>query len=182
MQVFVGYAYTPADTALARYLAARLRAGGVDVWLDEASLKAGGMLQADIEQAIAASQAGIFIVSPSWLISEWTAFELDQFDKRDPRVVKRIPILRTPPERLNVPPPLVRVKALIWLEEDLEADARFWELHCALADTNPGPSDQWLSLGRALSKTPVPLPAPAVARPASTLRASLRCDRAPQWK
>jgi hypothetical protein len=182
MQVFISYAHTPADTALARYLAARLRAGGVNVWLDEALLKAGGMLQADIEQAIAASHAGIFIVSPSWLISEWTAFELDQFDKRDPRVVKRIPILRIPRERLNVPPPLIKVKALIWLEEDLEADARFWELHCALTDTNPGPSEEWLSRGRALSTAPVPLPTPTVARAAPTKRAALRCDRAPQWK
>src|SRR5262245_21604602 len=182
MQVFISYAHTPADTALARYLAERLRGCAVDVWLDEASLKAGELLQSEIEEAIAASQAGIFIVSPSWLISEWTAFELEQFDKRDPRVVKRIPILRIPRERLNVPPALVKIKGLIWLEEDTEADARFWELHCALTDTNPGPSDQWLARGRALSKTPVPLPTPATPRPASTVRASLRCDRAPQWK
>jgi hypothetical protein len=182
MQVFISYAHTPADTALARYLAERLRACAVDVWLDEASLKAGELLQAEIEEAIAASQAGIFIVTPSWLMSEWTAFELEQFDKRDPRIVKRIPILRIPRERLNVPPALVKIKGLIWLEEDTEADARFWELHCALSDTNPGPSDQWPTRGRALSKTPVPLPAPAAARPAPSVRASLRCDRAPQWK
>jgi len=182
MQVFISYAHTPGDTALARYLADRLRAGGIDVWLDEASLKAGGLLQADIEQAIGASDAGIFIVSPSWLISEWTAFELEQFDKRDPRVVRRIPILRIPRERLNVPPALVKIKALIWLEDDAEPDARFWELHCALAGTNPGSSDQWLAQGRALSKTPVPLPAPAAPRRPSAVRPSLRCDRAPQWK
>ena len=55
MQVFISYAHTPTDTALARYLAARLRDVTVKVWLDESSLKAGDLLQSDIEQAIADS-------------------------------------------------------------------------------------------------------------------------------
>ncbi len=102
MQVFISYAHTAVDTALARYLAARLREMGLDVWLDESALKAGAVLQADVERGIAESDAGIFIVSQSWLVSEWTAFELEQFDRRDPHRVKRIPILRLPRERLTV--------------------------------------------------------------------------------
>jgi hypothetical protein len=70
MQVFISYAHTPADTELARYLAARLRDAGIDAWLDEASLAGGSRLQADIQRAIAASNAGVFLVSPSWLGSE----------------------------------------------------------------------------------------------------------------
>ena len=56
MQVFISYAHTPADSELARYLAARLRDLKIDAWLDEESLTAGGRLQADIERAIAAQQ------------------------------------------------------------------------------------------------------------------------------
>jgi hypothetical protein len=182
MQVFISYAHTPADTALARYLSARLRDIGVGVWLDESSLKAGTLLQADIEQAIAESAAGIFLVSPSWLASEWTAFELDQFDKHDPHVVRRIPILRVAKERLNVPPPLVKIKGLVWLEDDRDPDARFWELYCAITDTPPGPSDQWNQRGRSLSKTSAVIPPPEPPRSVASLRPSLWCDRAPQWK
>ncbi len=118
MQVFISYAHTPIDTALARYLAARLRDVAVKVWLDESSLKAGDPLQSDIEQAIADSDAGVFLVSRSWLISKWTAFELEQFDKRDPHSVRCIPIFRVPRERLSVPPALIKIKGLTWMEDD----------------------------------------------------------------
>jgi len=181
MQVFISYARTPNDTPLARYLATRLREAGINVWLDETALRGGGLLQADIEKAIADSSAGIFIVSQSWLISEWTAFELEQFDRRDPHVARRIPIMRLPRERVNVPPALVKVKALTWLEDDADADARFWEVYCAITDTPPGPVGEWSPCGRNLSKSSTRIAAPVAARPASTVRPSLRCNRAPQW-
>ena len=182
MQVFISYAHTPTDTALARYLAARLRDIGIAAWLDETTLSGGDLLQREIEKAISESNAGLFILSPSWLQSEWTAFELDQFDKRDPEVARRIPILRLPRERLNVPPPLIKMISLTWLEDEADADARFWEVYCAITDTQPGPPDQWSARGRALTKSSAKIPPPPIARPASTIRPSLRCDRAPQWK
>lgn len=182
MQAFISYAHTPTDTALARYLAARMRDVRIDVWLDESSLKAGGLLQADIERAIAESDAGIFLMSQSWVISEWTAFELEQFDRRDPRVVRRIPIFRLPRERLNVPPPLVKIKGLVWLEDDADNDARFWELYCAITDTAPGTADEWSLRGRRLTASSVPIAPPVAPRPIASLRPSLRCDRALQWK
>jgi hypothetical protein len=182
MQVFISYAHTAVDTALARYLAARLREMGLEVWLDESVLRAGAVLQADVERGIAESEAGIFIVSQSWLVSEWTAFELEQFDRRDPHSVKRIPILRLPRERLIVPPALVKIKGLIWLENEVDCDARFWEVYCAVSDTPPGPSEAWSERGRSISKIVAPIPLPIPPRPTASLRASLRCDRAPQWK
>jgi hypothetical protein len=95
MQAFISYAHTPADTALARYVAARLRGVRIDVWLDESSLTAGGLLQEDIERAIAKSDAGIFLMSQSWMASEWTAFgSSSSID--DPHVVRRIPVFRLP--------------------------------------------------------------------------------------
>ena len=183
MQVFISYAHTPGDTALARYLAARLRAVKLEVWQDESSLTAGDALQGDIEQAIAASEAGIFIVSQSWLDSEWTAFELEQFDKRDPQQVRRIPIFRMPRERLTVPPALIKLKGLLWLEDDQDGDARFWEVYCAVTSCDPGPIEEWSARGRGAAASPVPLPPPpAPPPPPAAVRPSLRCDRAPQWK
>jgi TIR domain len=182
MQVFISYAHTPADTDLARYLAARLRDVKIQAWLDESALKAGGMLQADIERAIAESDAGVFLMSQSWAASEWTAFELEQFDRHDPRVVKRIPIFRLPRERLQVPPALIKMKGVVWLEDDGDGDARFWELFCALTDAAPGPAEEWSTAGRKLTSSSARIPPPRLSKPVSSVRPSLRCNRALQWK
>jgi hypothetical protein len=182
MHVFISYAHTPADSELARYLAARLRDLKIDAWLDEESLTAGGLLQADIERAIAASDAAVFLMSPSWAASEWTAFEVEQFKKRDPAVVKRIPVFRLPRERVTVPPALTNMTGVVWLEGDLDNDARFWELHCALTATAPGPSAEWSLRGRTLSASSAAIPPPRRSTPAAPVRPSLRCNRALQWK
>jgi len=182
VKVFISYAHTPGDTPIAQYLAARLNDIGIETWLDEAKLRGGDLLQATIEKAIVDSNAGLFIISPSWLERQWTAFELNQFDKLDPRVVRRIPVLRSAHERLSLPPPLVKMTCVTWLEEDGDGDARFWQVYCALTDTEPGPSADWTTRGRTLSKSSARIPAPPPPRrPSSTIRPSLRCDRAAQW-
>ncbi|HEY7286845.1 MAG TPA: toll/interleukin-1 receptor domain-containing protein, partial [Vicinamibacterales bacterium] len=165
MKVFISYAHTPGDTPVAQYLAARLRDIGIDTWLDEAKLRGGDLLQPAIEKAIGESNAGLFIISPSWLEREWTAFELDQFDRRDPRVVRRIPILRSNRKELSLPPPLVKMTCIPWLEEDGDGDARFWQIYCALTDTEPGPSAEWTKRGQTVSKSSARIVPPAVARP-----------------
>jgi len=181
VKVFISYAHTPGDTPIAQYLAARLNNIGIDTWLDEAKLRGGDPLQQAIEKAISESNAGLFIISPSWLERQWTAFELNQFDKSDPRVVRRIPILRSPHERLTLPPPLVKMTGVTWLEDDGDGDARFWQIYCALTDSEPGPAAEWTTRGRTLSKSSARIPPPPPKRPTSTIRPSLRCDRAPQW-
>ena len=180
-QVFISYAHTRADTALAKCVAAALRGAGIGVWLDEATLSGGDLLQGAIEKAIAASQHGIFLVSPSWINREWTQFELEQFARRDPNVVRRIPIFRAPRRDLVVPPALVRVTGFEWLEDDQDVDARLWELYCAVTDTPPGPSEAWASQWRGLPKRGPAPPRPIVSTANARLRPSLRCNRAVQW-
>jgi hypothetical protein len=183
-QVFISYAHTTPDAALASYLAKRLRDRDIRVWLDTESLPAGLPLQAAIEQGIAASDHGIFIVSRSWLPRDrdYTAFELEQFARRDPAgvTVRRIPIFREPRAQLAIPPELVRMTGLEWLDTDRDWDARFWQLQCALSGEEPGDPESWSDKGRASAgrhPTPAPPPPP---RP-SAAPASLRCDRALQW-
>jgi hypothetical protein len=181
MQVFLSYAHTPADSALATYIHARLTAAGVKVWLDQSSLPAGQVLQDAIEKAIALSDHGVFIVSPSWLQREWTAFELEQFARRDPTVVRRIPVLRSPHDQLTVPPRLVKIKAFEWLDGDPRPDSRMWELYCAIKGDDPGPPETWDERGHTLPAVGQELyPTVRPARP--TVRPSLLCDRALQWK
>lgn len=180
-QVFISYAHTRADTALAKCAAAALRSVGIGVWLDEATLSGGDLLQNAIEKAIATSQHGVFLVSPSWINREWTQFELEQFARRDPNVVRRIPIFRAPRRDMVVPPALVRVTGFQWLEDDQDVDSRLWELYCAVTDTPPGPSEAWAEQWRGLPKRGPAPSRPVVSTPNARLRPSLRCNRAVQW-
>src|SRR5205823_3270621 len=103
--------------------------------------------------------------------------------RRDPTglTVRRIPIFREPRNKLAVPPELTRMVGFEWLDGDPDADARFWELHCAITGEAPGPPGSWSASGRALSGSK-PLPAPPRRQPpAPAVRPSLRCDRALQW-
>src|SRR5262245_61240311 len=53
MEVFLSYAHTAPDQALALYVAARLRAAGIDVWMDRSSLNAGQPTRQAIQAAVA---------------------------------------------------------------------------------------------------------------------------------
>lgn len=178
MKVFISYSHNDADTPLARYLAARFRALGIDVWHDESSQPAGETLQSDIEQAILASDHAIFLVSKLWLASRWSKVEVDRFDRRDHAKVRRIPIFRLPRERLLLPMQLIDLKGIHWLEDEPHHDARFWEVYCAVVDKDPGPVEQWAAESGKLTQASVP--APIVRQTGPTLE-SLRCNRALQW-
>ncbi|MEO7192400.1 MAG: TIR domain-containing protein [Vicinamibacterales bacterium] len=178
VQVFISYSHNASDTPLARYLAGRLRAIGVEVWQDESSQAAGESLQADIEKAIRESDHAIFLVSKLWLSSRWSRLEVDRFDHRDRSRVRRIPIFRLPRERLMLPMELIDLKGITWLEEEPHHDARFWEVYCAVTDKDPGPADQWAAQSAALTQASVP---PPMVRPVTPTLASLRCDRGLQW-
>jgi TIR domain-containing protein/iSTAND domain-containing protein len=180
MQVFLSYAHTPADTALMSYLSARLRDAGIATWTDVTSLQAGRLVQEDIEDAIAKSDHGIFLVSQSWLHRDWTAFELDLFARRDPRVSVRIPILRGSAAEIVLPPQLTRFKPIEWPEQGTDVDARFWEVYCAVTGTDLGDPGKWADRSRAIGHGSIPFPDADDPKP-STQRPSLRCDRAPQW-
>lgn len=178
MKIFISYSHNDADTPLARYLAARFRAVGIEVWQDESSEPAGESLKSDIEQAILQSDHVIFLVSKLWLISRWSQLELDRFDRRDHSKVRRIPVFRLARERLLLPMQLIDLKGIVWLEDEPHHDAKFWEVYCAILDKDPGPVEQWSAQGGKL--TEVPIGAPFV-RPTGPSLESLRCDRALQW-
>lgn len=177
MQIFISYSHNASDTPIARFLAEGLRAGGYTVWLDESSQPAGEVLQADIEQAIAASDCAVFIVSHLWLQSRWSRLELDRFDRRRDRV-RRIPIFRLPYQQLKLPMELIDLKGIAWLEDDPHHDARFWEVYCAVGDRNPGPTDTWGAEGEKVQQGRVP---PPIVRSVAPTLASLRCNRGVQW-
>jgi len=177
LQIFISYSHNESDAPIARFLAAGLRAAGYTVWHDESSQPAGETLQSDIEQAIAASDCAVFVVSNLWLQSRWGRLELDRFDRRRDRV-RRVPIFRLPYQQLRLPMQLIDLKGISWLEDDAHHDARFWEVYCAVSDRTPGPSDTWAVEGEKIQKGLVP---PPVVRHVTPTLPSLRCNRGVQW-
>jgi hypothetical protein len=178
VQIFISYSHNDSDTPLARYLTDRFRAIGIKVWQDESSQPANVSLEEDIEKAILESDHAIFLVSKLWLSSRWTRLELDRFDRRDRSRVRRIPVFRLPPEQLMLPMQLIDLKGITWLEADPHHDARFWEVYCAVTDTDPGPAEAWGAKSRGLTKASVP---PPIVQTAGPSLESLQCDRAVQW-
>jgi hypothetical protein len=178
LQIFISYSHNESDAPIARFLAAGFRAAGYDVWQDESSQPAGESLQADIEKAILESDHALFIVSKLWLQSRWSRLELDRFDRRDHATVRRVPIFRLPYDQLKLPVELIDLKGVTWLEDDPHHDARFWEVYCAVTDTDPGPRETWNASGEKVQKGKV---LPPVVRPVAPTLESLRCDRGVQW-
>jgi hypothetical protein len=178
MQVFISYAHTDADAPLALRIAERLRAAGLTAWLDRASISPSAHTREAIERAARESNHAVFLVSRSWLVRDWTEWELGLFEHRDPATVRRVPVLRRPRRELRLPPGLYRHAGFEWLEDDPDEDARFWELYCALLGREPGLPQHWSAEGRALTPGVDPPPPPP---PPESERPSLKCDRARQW-
>jgi hypothetical protein len=182
MRVFISYAHTEVDRALARFVAERLRACAIEVWMDESSLPGGRHTQGAIEEAAATCGHAVFLVSRSWLARDWTHWELGLFDGRTPPATL-VPIWRRARKDLRLPPTLYQVTGFEWDEEERNLDARFWQLHCFLHDRGAGPESTWSDKGRTLGVlSGMNATGPVAPPPPRSVRPSLKCDRAAQWK
>jgi hypothetical protein len=133
----------------------------------------------------------LFLVSKSWLKSEWAQWELYRFTRSRPDAL-RIVLLRMPATQCDLPVGLVNHAQIEWLEDATNSDALLWHLYCSVRSEEPGlPQAEWPERWRALQKTKGVSPAPVRSRPrraaAATappalLRPSLPCNRAVQWQ
>jgi len=80
--VFVSHASEDKDSFV-RPLVESLRASGLTVWFDEATLKVGDGLRRSIEKGLARSRYGIVIISKAFLAKEWPQRELDGLVSRE---------------------------------------------------------------------------------------------------
>lgn len=199
MQVFLSYAWSAADSFVARKLAGALRAAKMTVWLDEEQLPAGGhrgdRLDDRLRQGIDASDAAVFLVSQSWIERDWTRWELDLFAARNPRP-RLVPLLRLARDQLlrYIPPQLSQLAQLEWLDSEKSPIERFWQVYCGVQDLPPGPREEWQARGLAISGSvfndtqpgsPGEDSAPSTPRPALPRKiwddVSTTCDRARHW-
>lgn len=87
--VFISHA-SEDKGAIARPLAAALRAKGLKVWFDEAELTLGDSLRQSIDRGLARSRYGIVILSEAFFSKHWPQRELDGLDAREVNGIKVI--------------------------------------------------------------------------------------------
>ena len=80
--VFVSHA-SEDKQSFVRPLVEALKANGLTVWFDEATLKVGDGLRRSIEKGLARSQYGIVVISKAFLSKEWPQRELDGLVSRE---------------------------------------------------------------------------------------------------
>lgn len=80
--VFVSHA-TEDKESFVRPLVDALRASGLTVWYDEATLRVGDGLRRSIEKGLAKSQYGVVVISKAFLAKEWPQRELDGLVSRE---------------------------------------------------------------------------------------------------
>jgi len=181
-RVFISYAHTEADTALARNLEKWLTAAEIDVWLDESRNWPGKNLDQAIPEAIEKCDAGVFLISRAWTERDWTHKELQLLSRRDPSgsVIPRIGLFRAPRNELETvaPAELSRLVTFDWLDgRGAEADAAsLYCLCCGILKQEPGSRAGWVEKGLAFMNA-----AGGAIAPSSAPRLHLRAVRRDEY-
>lgn len=106
--------YSQRDAAFVRHLAGALRAEGVDVWYDEGELRVGDTILRQIEEALEQSRYFLLVISPEYLSSQWSQFEMGVALGRDPLSPGRriLPVIVREVEPSKLPPWIAHLTAL----------------------------------------------------------------------
>jgi hypothetical protein len=185
-RVFISYVHE--DVEFARYLAAALRAAGLEPWLDEENLEIGDELEARLKATIEGCDCGVFLVAPRFAKSNHCMNELRIFAEHFPDL-KRFPILRAARKTLDIPAHLGgRLLTLEWIDNQTVPDEALYLLLCSINGATPGPKAEWARKAREATATmPAEFIAPASVDPRGSARVaaadvtSLTCDRGPEW-
>jgi tetratricopeptide (TPR) repeat protein len=124
-----------------RELARRLRDAGFKVWFDEWVLRGGEVASIGMERGLEESRHVVLVLSPEFMVSEWTDYETQIALVLSPanRDRKLIPIIHT---KCAVPP---RISRLSWIDfSDTHGDPERYEFRLAqlISDLNPDRFDR----------------------------------------
>ncbi|HXU32563.1 MAG TPA: toll/interleukin-1 receptor domain-containing protein [Thermoanaerobaculia bacterium] len=156
-QIFISYSRQPSENAeFVRDLAGRLRVAGFTVWLDVEQIPPGADVQAAATRAIEESEIGLFVITSRWFEREWTQHEVRLFGEGN-QSARRLVVLRETIDsrRLGrLGPYLSGLHRVIWLADEPQPDARFWEIYCGITGREPGPTDLRDQRGREVGCSP----------------------------
>lgn len=170
--IFISYAHEDRD------FVARLRdwltAAGFSVWLDEERMRAGGLVEEQINQALLHSENAVFVLSEASRKSPFCRSELRIFSEEPELSTRRkIAVLLSPMSPMQIPAYLGEDLRIPWYDERESDYARFWLLNCDLRGWDRGKREEWEREGRKLC-------AAKVSRWGRG-RLVLSCDRTEQW-
>lgn len=86
--LFISYASE--DEAYATKLSSSLRYLGLSIWFAPLSLKVGDKLLDSINAGLLASEYGLLLLSPQYLVKQWTSYELDVLHRQHIEDQKRL--------------------------------------------------------------------------------------------
>jgi len=158
LQVFISYSHEPAENAeFVRELADQLRRANLSVWLDEERVAAGQELLLSVQQAIDASDVGLFVVTRGWSReTHWIKTERQRFANRPDR--RRIFLLRNDIDRDDLGLSSADNHVLLWRPDDPGTDALLWQLYCGITGREPGLRREWAEKGKRLVSGPAGAP------------------------
>lgn len=182
--VFLSYAHTPLESALAGFVTRCLEAAGVDVWRDVDDLMAGDQFPEEIERQIARADHLIFLVTNTWLERKWCRRELHSAVKHHGKEPHRfLPIFRAAAEDLLfMPEAFEDTHGLFWMEDDAEPFRQLCELHMAIANTPIEPFERAEAGKRLAQKAGLTPPVAEDFPLISEDLPSFRCNRTHQWQ
>lgn len=120
--IFISHSSHDKST-IARPLSHALKQRGLTVWLDEENLHIGDSIRRGIDQALLKSRYGVVVISPDYLLSEWTLKELDTLFSKETQYPKSIlPILHELTiDDIKQTLPLLADKAFLSTNDDIDS-------------------------------------------------------------
>jgi hypothetical protein len=152
--VFISYSHADQDWVW-NWLVPRLKAAGLKVCTDRESFAIGVPELINMENAVAASQHTLLVLTPAYLTSDWTMYEQILTQTQDPSGLRQrtIPVLRA---RCDLP---MRIAMLTYadLTGKLDEEAEFAKIVRAIGGTpRPSQAGQATALPPALSSLAQP--------------------------
>ena len=152
--VFISYSHADRDWVWER-LVPRLKTAGLAVCIDQESFDVGVPSLVNMENAVAASQHTLLVLTEAWVKSQWTQFEALLVQSEDPGGLfqRTLPVLRQP----CAPPRRISMLTYADLTGQQDMDAEFAKLLDAIRGVRRLPdansTRQTLGLQRDLAGT-----------------------------
>lgn len=117
--VFVSYSHK--DALFVQRLVGALEAQGIKAWYDSGELRVGEQFMRKIGDALEQSRYFLLVISPDYLASQWTSFELGvALSAASTKGVRVIPVLVRTSDLSALPSPLRRHQFLDATQQPVE--------------------------------------------------------------